>query len=57
MHPSVKNWKEILKELNTETESEVALLTDYAEQVACVLDGYWSVDFAHAKDDRWLFCA
>jgi len=49
-----QNWREILKEINTETEEEVKLLTSYAEKVAMVLEGYWSVDFAKAKDGRWI---
>lgn len=48
--PSRKDWKEVLKELNTETEEEIALLNSYAEKVGTVLEGYWSVDFCRARD-------
>lgn len=53
-NPSIKNWKRVLTKINNETKVEIALLSDYAKQVAEVFDGYWSVDFAHAKDGRWL---
>lgn len=53
-HPKNNDWRDILKKLNTETEKEVKLLTGYAEKVASVLDGYWSVDFCKAKDGRWI---
>jgi len=48
------NWKELLEQLNTETLEEAELLSSYARQVVERLEGYWSVDFAHAKDGRWL---
>jgi hypothetical protein len=49
------NWPEILNELNNETPEEIKLLTSYANKIAQVLDGYWSVDFCRAKDGRWVF--
>jgi hypothetical protein len=52
--PSIPNWREIAKELNTETEEEIKLLTDYAKMVAAQFKGYWSVDFCKAKDGRWI---
>ena len=52
--PSVSNWKEVLKEINTETKEEIALLTNYAEMVAKNFEGYWSIDFCKAKDGRWI---
>jgi len=51
--PSIENWRELLKELNTETTDEIEILTGYAEMVARVLDGYWSVDFAYGKNGKW----
>jgi len=54
LRPSREDWEVILTQLNTESEEEVALLSDYAKRVASVLKGYWSVDFAHAKDGRWI---
>ena len=54
LKPSVKTWKSILAELNREIESEIILLSRYAHQVACIFDGYWSVDFAHAKNGKWF---
>lgn len=49
------NWKELAREMNTETADEVALLTGYAIQIANAVDGYWSVDFCKAADGRWIF--
>lgn len=47
------NWRKCLQELNTETETEIAILSNYAELVASVLEGNWSIDFARAKDGMW----
>ena len=52
--PSIVNWREIAKKINTETEEEVKLLTSYAKIVAEQFDGYWSIDFCKAKDSRWI---
>ena len=48
--PSVDNWRELSEKMNTETESEITLLTKYAEMVAKEFDGYWSLDFCRGKD-------
>ena len=48
-----KNWRIILRELNNETEEEINLLVGYAEKVAKVVKGFWSVDFAQSKDGVW----
>lgn len=48
------NWLELLVEMNTETDEEIELLSSYANLVAKVVDGYWSVDFCKAKDGRWI---
>jgi hypothetical protein len=42
-----------LKELNTESEIEVRILTNIAEMVGSVLPGSWSVDFAKDRDGKW----
>lgn len=48
-------WKKWLQELNTESEVEIKILTNYAEMIASVLDGAWSVDFARDRDGKyWL---
>jgi len=52
--PKESNWRALLKDLNTETKEEVKLLTEYSTKVASVLEGYWSVDFAHANYGRWI---
>jgi hypothetical protein len=52
--PSIPNWREVAKELNTETAEEIDLLTGYANIVAQQIRGYWSVDFCKAKDGRWI---
>jgi hypothetical protein len=52
--PSVSNWREIVKELNTETPEEIELLASYAKMVADKISGSWSVDFCKAKDGCWI---
>jgi len=52
--PNKENWRELLKELNTETDEEIKLLSTYAKKVSSVMDGYWSIDFAHTRDGRWI---
>lgn len=54
-HQTPANWRELLREMNRETPEEVELLTGYAEKLAAVLPGYWSVDFARAKDSTWYW--
>ncbi|MDD5530950.1 MAG: hypothetical protein PHX21_13115 [bacterium] len=53
--PEEENWEELLQELNTETPEEIELLTCYANSIAGMLDGYWSVDFCKGKDGKWYF--
>jgi hypothetical protein len=48
-----RNWKKILESMNTQSESEIKLLAEYAERIAKVLPGYWSVDFCRARDKTW----
>lgn len=52
--PSVENWQELTNKMNTETENEIKVLTDYALMVAEQFDGYWSVDFCKAKNGEWI---
>ncbi len=49
------NWREILHELNIETESEVNKLTMEAEKFAELIDddGYFSVDFMQGVGGTW----
>lgn len=52
--PKEPDWRDLLKQLNFQTKKEVKLLSEYATEVASVLSGFLSVDFAHAKDGRWI---
>lgn len=52
-HRLPNKWQEMLKELNFESVDEVTLLTGYALKVAEVLDGYWSIDFACTRNQKW----
>ncbi len=52
--PSIRNWKQSSRKMNTETDEEIKLLTKYAELVAKKFKGFWSVDFCKAKDGRWI---
>jgi hypothetical protein len=48
-------WRKWLQELNTESDIEIRILTNYAEMVAFVLDGAWPIDFARDKGGKyWL---
>lgn len=49
-----KEWFPKMEALNHEDEAEVEELTSIATMVAQKVKGYWSVDFAKAKDGRWL---
>ena len=51
--PSIKNWRHVAKELNYESEEEIQHLTSYAQLVADVMDGFWSVDFCLGADRQW----
>lgn len=52
-HTQETDWQEKLATLNEETPKEVKLLSEYALKVSAALPGYWSVDFAKAKDGAW----
>jgi hypothetical protein len=47
------NWKKRLTRINKMTFGERKLLSHYAELVAEVLDGYWSIDFAKGQNGKW----
>jgi len=51
----VENWEDSLEKMNTQTPEEIALLTGYAEKIAAVLEGDWSLDFAKARNGLWYF--
>jgi hypothetical protein len=53
INPNKEDWKEILSELNKEKEKEINQLTKYALEVASILRGYWSIDFAYSKEKKW----
>lgn len=53
--PSVENWQDLLQELNHESDLEVIKLSAYARQISQVLPGYWTLDFAKAKNGKWYF--
>lgn len=48
-----QNWKDLLKDINTEGKAEIDTLTRYAQMVADVFQNDWAVDFAHGKDGVW----
>lgn len=53
--PDTEEWRPLLAEANAEHTNEVTLLTSYAEELACVLEGYWSLDFMHVVSGQWYF--
>ncbi len=48
-----EHWRELLSKLNTEHDNEIRFLTVYSNQIAKVLPGYWSVDFAKVLGGTW----
>jgi hypothetical protein len=52
--PSKKNWQKLSKEMNQESNEEITLLTQYAEQVSQAVKGFWSVDFCKSLGGRWF---
>ena len=51
--PSEPDWKERLAALNKENNEEIQLLTGYVARIGKVLVGYWSIDFAEARNHTW----
>jgi hypothetical protein len=51
--PSKKNWRRLSREMNQESNEEIALLTRYAEQVSKAVRGFWSVDFCRSLGGDW----
>ena len=53
--PSIKDWKKVLKKINTETKKEIEFLSKYVMEICKIFPkGYHSVDFCKAKDGRWI---
>jgi len=58
-NPSVDDWYEQLKEMQTLTEDELTLLKRYTRLIAQALDkgplgtGWWSIDFCKTVDGLW----
>lgn len=52
-HTKDSDWKTKLAALNVEDESEVLLLSKYAEMVSIAVEGCWSVDFTKTKNGHW----
>ena len=52
--PLVADWRERLIEASRESKEEIELLTGYAERLAAVMPGAWSVDFLSTKRG-WFF--
>lgn len=53
VNPSTPDWLELAKEMNIETPSEIAFLTEYAKMVSRAVPGFWSVDFCKGMDGKW----
>lgn len=52
--PSKSDWKELLDQMDEESDREIDLLTMYSGLVAKLLPGYWSVDFCKARNGEWI---
>ena len=53
VNPLPGNWKDLLKEANTESSDEINLLSNWAGNIAKVFPGYWSIDFCKARKGNW----
>lgn len=51
----VPGWEDMLTKMNEETDDEIVLLTGYAEKIAAILEGAWSLDFAKSRSGLWYF--
>lgn len=51
--PSIENWREVLKEINTMFKSDYYILEAYAQKIGRVIEGYWSIDFCETKNNGW----
>ena len=57
--PSIDNWYEELKSMQTLTDEEFSLLKGYTAEVATALDrgplgtGWWSIDFCKTIEGEW----
>ena len=51
--PLPENWKDLSAQMNFESLGEKIILHNYAEKVAALLDGFWSVDFCRGKTGTW----
>ena len=51
-HPNIKKWKDVLAEINYQSEQEVKELTVLSELVGSKFKEYWSVDWLYV-DNKW----
>lgn len=52
--PSIKDWQQILKELQTISFPEELLLERLGTRVGRKVGGYWSIDFCRHRNGRWF---
>lgn len=53
-NPTPSNWKELLVDINYESDEEIALLKELSEKVSQALPGAWSVDWLKVGDQWYL---
>jgi len=51
--PTIPDWYEVLKEMQTPTEEELQTIIELAETVGKAMEGYWSIDLCQTKDGLW----
>ncbi len=52
-NPTIPNWYDVLKELQTPSEAELKHITRLAETVGRVVGDYWSIDLCQTKNGSW----
>jgi len=53
--PSTSAWRDILRDMNSESSLEVEILSAYARALGDELRGAWSIDFCRSKAHKWFF--
>ena len=51
--PTIPNWYDVLKEMQTPTDEELQTITELSEIIGKAVEGYWSIDLCQTKDGSW----
>lgn len=51
--PTIENWYEVLKKLQTLNDADLEHITELAETIGKAVEGYWSIDLCQTKSGVW----